>query len=321
MLNIEAHFDESGTDTDEITVAGYLFEAGRIDDFAMKWKALLDQNGLEFLHMTDFAPGRKEPYNKIENRTKLQMQFMGLIKRYAINGIVCNIKNHRDNMGMSYYGAAKGAVNATLEWANRTSYKGEIFYFFEAGATGQGLLDREFKTIANDPAYISYYRYAGHAFLQKQNNAGIQAADFLAWQYHNYTKKRVKSDLPRLDLRSLLRHPHHIDDECGDLPREAQIQSVTESRLRIETVHYLPRDTSDIPGTRLICTADVPPIAGGIKGKILACPTCMRAIAEDITPHQILSRIIPTNRFILRCYCGQDCVVPATLPPFVPDEF
>src|SRR5687768_8404354 len=100
-LRIEGHFDESGTDHSELTVAGYLFEAEKMDPFTNAWCALLDENDIPFLHMRDFAPGNP-PFDRIENRTKLQMQFMRLIKSYAINGIVCNIPNNRDNGGASY---------------------------------------------------------------------------------------------------------------------------------------------------------------------------------------------------------------------------
>jgi len=37
-LHVEAHFDESGTDSKELTIAGYLFEASEIDTNACERK-------------------------------------------------------------------------------------------------------------------------------------------------------------------------------------------------------------------------------------------------------------------------------------------
>lgn len=178
-VHIEAHFDESGTHSDQITIAGYLFEQARIDRFCEEWERLLRLNDIPFLHMTDFAPGNP-PYDKIPNRTQLQMKFMRLIKSYSINGVVCNINNNIDNIGNSYAQCVDKAVSSVIKWADDTAYAGKIAYIFEAGATGHGLVEQRFSEIARCPSMAASHRYAGHGFVPKINNPGVQAADFLA---------------------------------------------------------------------------------------------------------------------------------------------
>lgn len=313
MLRIEAHFDESGTDQNEITVAGYLFEAEKIDRFCDEWITLLRRNDIPYLHMADFAPGNA-PFHKIENRTRLQMQFMRLIKSHSINGIVCNIQNDKSNNGLSYLTGAKGAVRAVLDWADKTAYDGKIAYFFEAGATGQGLVEGEFQRIAKDPAISASHRYAGHGFLPKEGNPGVQAADFLAWQYHNFTKKRAKADLARLDMRALMRHPHLINDKCGEPPRRSRAQSCGESRGRLEYVHYLPAITPEEAKGLSVLVAGADGFGIMVQGDaaptgVLACPNCWRSLIES---HH--NRVI---NMAFKCWCGTYSFKPAILPPHV----
>jgi hypothetical protein len=158
-LRIEAHFDESGTDAKEITLAGYLFEAERLEQFSLDWIALLDLHNLPYFHMVDLAHGNA-PFEGLskEARIRLQMKFMSLIKRYAINGIVCNIANIKNNSGTAYLSAVEGAVRLALEWADKASFDGKIGYFFEAGANGQSLVDARFQEIATDRVWVPAQR-------------------------------------------------------------------------------------------------------------------------------------------------------------------
>lgn len=244
-MKVEVHFDESGTDAREITLAGYMFEADRFDSFASEWLAILREHDLPFFHMVDCAHGNRPFHNLHKNqRVRLQMRLMSVIKRYSINGIVCNILNKKENSGASYLEAVCRSLEIVAEWAENTTFEGKIAYFFEAGANGRHLVDARFGEIATDLGKRNRHRFAGHAFLPKDGNPGVQAADFLAWQYHNFTKKRKVLDLPRLDFRSLLRHPHSMVDDCGELPSDSTVRSIGESRRGLETVLYLPHGTT-----------------------------------------------------------------------------
>lgn len=311
-LSIEVHFDESGTHADEITLAGYLFESKRLDEFCEKWESELKKFDLPFFHMVDCAHGTGI-FNKIEksDRLKIQMNLMRLIKRYSVNGIVANIKNDRKNSGEGFRSLVVCAAESVVRWAMATTYTGKVGYYFEAGANGHGLVGDWFNDVARNPGSTGYYRYGGHSFLPKEGNPGVQAADLLAWQYHNYTKKRKKKDLARLDLRALLRHPHVIDDACGPPPRESSMQSVKASRLNNETVHYLPRATQKQikTGAIIVMHHDFTPFIGRVRCGILACPDCFRALAEGYP-------IAGIRGIIIKCWCGTHCLAPMQMAPF-----
>lgn len=310
MTIVEAHFDESGTGKRELTLAGYLFESDRIAEFCDQWSSELSRYGLPYFHMVDCAHGSK-PFDKLDkiDRTRLQMKLMQLVKRYAITGIVCNIPNMKDNSSQSYSEAAINAAGLAVDWANRTAYDGKIAYFFESGAEGQGLLDGHFREVANCPSKEGHYRYAGHAFIPKRDNPGVQAADLLAWQYHNFTKKRSEHGVSRLDLRALLRHPHIINDDCGQPPKEigvGEFQDIVSSRTKTETVIYLPRATKKQRrfGTSIHTSGkDTWMLAMKHSNTVLCCPTCYRALILGMELRQI-------KRIVLKCPCGEHCWTP-----------
>jgi hypothetical protein len=308
-LRLEVHFDESGTDADELTLAGYIFQADRIDQFAAEWNKLLNMHSLPFLHMRDFAPGNV-PFKNIDNRIRLQMQFMSLIKKYTVNGIVCNIRNNKDNRGQSYLDGVKGAVKQVLNWVDQVGFEGKIAYYFEAGATGQGLAESYFREIAEDSAECRSHFYAYHEFVKKDGGVCVQAADFLAWQYHNFTRKRSQQNLARLDMRALLRHPHLISDECGDPPRKSKTQSVVESKSRKEIIHYLLVAEAGKQYAEMLPDADFTLFVGQDIGVILACPNCFRAVAEDCAPKMF-------SDIVIHCWCKTRCLIPPLLPPYV----
>lgn len=312
VLSVQAYFDESGTGHDELTVAGYLFEADRIEQFCEEWEGLLAPYQLPYFHMVDCAHGAP-PFKHMnrDDRNRLQTALMKLIKRFSVNGIVCNVHNSRDNAGQRYLNAVKAAARLIIEWADRTAYSGRIAYFLESGANGQNLTDGWFHEIAGAPGSVDYYRYAGHAFVPKVGNPGVQAADLLSWQYHNFTKKRVDNNLARLDLRALLRHPHAYSDACGEPPRESEVQSIDQSRRRIETVHYLPTITEEThAGEQIIApVTDFTPIRSDGSTFVLACPGCLRAIWDGASKGTI-------KNIAIRCWCGTVCKLPAALPPY-----
>jgi hypothetical protein len=318
-LKIEVHFDESGTDAKELTVAGYLFEATRIDEFCHLWNKQLAEHDLPYFHMVDCAH-QAPPFDKMtkDETVRLAMRMMGLIKRFSINGFVCNIQNDKTKKATFYAQAVSQATGMVTEWAEKTSFEGSIAYFFENG-DGQGLADDYLKSIPNDPGLKSARRYAGHSFVPKTGNPGVQAADLLAWQYHNFTKKRANSTLARLDLRSLLRHPHLISDNCGALPRESNLQSWEESRYRIETVYYLPSaKENELDGAAIIVTdGDFTLLEGDNTGKILACQNCLRAVAEGFSVSDWHSRFKTQNYFLIQCACKAYCRIPEVMIPLL----
>lgn len=313
-MAIQAHFDESGTDAAEITVAGYIFEESRVQDFEEKWDQVLARFDVPFFHMVDCAHGNS-PFDDLDKteRIKLQMVLMGLIKRYSVNGFVCHMDNAKQD---GYVPATQKCLDLVRSWCTTTKYEGDISYFFESGARGQGELDIFMSNLGSSDDLIHRYRYQKHAFLSKLNNPGVQAADFLAWQYQKYTKDRNTRSVGRLDLRALMRHPHVIYDSQGVPPKESAFRSVNKSRSFNESIHYLPRREARPSDTVIAVMNDIVPLSGNIEGRHLACANCFRVLVENSTPSEIFQRFAVPNNLLLRCWCGRDSLVPAILAPY-----
>ena len=116
-MNIEAHFDESGTGSDQITVAGYLFESEKISLFYDQWHHELERYGLPYFHMVDCAHGMP-PFNTMEKieRIRLQMKLMNLIKRFSIkSNDVSRYKAEEEQKEFMSSVSAKSSSNAGAE--------------------------------------------------------------------------------------------------------------------------------------------------------------------------------------------------------------
>jgi hypothetical protein len=290
-----------------MTMAGYLFETSRISDFSEMWHQRLHKLGLSYFHMVDCAHGKGDyiaiPTNA---RIRLQMNLMRLIKEFSINGIVCNVKNEPDNSGKIYGSLVERCFRSVSLWADAASHDGKVEFFFESGAKGAGYANAYFERNRRDPNSPVFKRYGGHTFISKEGNAGIQAADFLAWQYQNFTKKRTSLDLPRLDTRALLRHPHLISDECGEAPVKSVLQNIEESRAYKEVVYYMPKATRQQieHGSVLIPSTDFTLFQGESKRKVvMACSSCFRALTDRIEISQM-------RNVIIKCFCGQHSFLP-----------
>lgn len=314
MCDLELHLDESGSGTGQFTLAGYLFEASRLERFSAEWHDCLDRNHLPFFHMVDCAHGNQS-FQAISkrDRVRLQMTLMRLIKKYSIGGFVINIGAEGVDPKHIYSLAAQRMISLLQYWARMVSFEGNLRPIFEDGGYGKGLVELAFKKAINSPAPGDTLRIDLPSFMPKMNNAGIQAADFLAWQYHNFTKKRKKQSLARLDFRALLRHPHLIKDDLGEPPRKSTWQSVSASRNRIETVFYAsPMTLEEAKETAVFVFGkdDIKILHTEGSTCVFVCPECYRAICE-IYPNQITSGFLG-----FKCWCGQLCKVSRVNAPF-----
>jgi hypothetical protein len=107
---------------------------------------------------------------------------------------------------------AQGVLDGVHQWADGNNYRGDIAHFFEAGAAGQTEANRLMQTIFETPQWRKACRYSGHSFVPKDGNAGVQAADLFAWQFHTETRRQVEraGRSMRKDFESLVQHPHNF---------------------------------------------------------------------------------------------------------------
>ena len=235
IMLVNAYFDESaGTarckhpldgsrqDVKTLSVAGYLVESEQAKLLSQEWQAVLDQYGLPYFHMVDCAHGNGV-FAKLTAKQRIQVgaRMIGNIKRRTIRGfgISLNVSQFKSLMPPDhplikkpYTLCAHSILDGVRSWARENKYHGDIAYFFEAGAAGQKEANALMHALFETAVWRKACRYVGHSFVAKEQAAGVQAADLLAWQFHTETRRQLeKTGRPRRkDFESLFAHPHNI---------------------------------------------------------------------------------------------------------------
>jgi hypothetical protein len=210
------YFDESGSHAGSrlMSVAGYWFDQQQAARFTRDWAKDLSGFGLSHAHMTDCALGFGE-YKNLSLRQRVQVQTLLIqhIKRRSRFGFgVCISPKMYDEIMAGIPGAPSCyslclmlCVNKIGEFARVTHYPGKLSYFFESGHQSAKEADRFVKAL-DTIGSADYHRYAGHAFLDKDEALPLQAADMFAWHLRHYYDRALDGHVePRRDYRALAR--------------------------------------------------------------------------------------------------------------------
>lgn len=205
-----------------ICIAGYLVKAEQAKRLSEEWQAILDKFGLPYFHMVDCAHGN-DVFAALDKRDRIQVaaRMIGIIKRRTMRGIGISLNVNQFTALMPpdhpliktpYTLCARGLLDGVQEWIEANNYTGDVAYFFEAGHASQPEANRLMQVVFGDPKLRKALRYAGHSFVPKEQSAGVQAADLLAWQFHTETRRQIeRADRPpRKDFESLFAHPHNV---------------------------------------------------------------------------------------------------------------
>lgn len=238
FVEVENHFDESGTHAGSpvLCLAGYIIEKetyGRLKD---EWNAVLNwpelPKPLEYFRMSECAPdpgnGQFEGVSK-DLRIKVETAMIEIIKRHTSMGLAVTIDEAeydrlmprgRVLTGSAYSFCAQIILGGVAHWIAGQPQVDEAAYFFEEGHDSQAETDWIMRTMFRNERAKQSMRYAGHGFVKKKGNPGVQAADLLAWQMFTDRKHTFGGRPRRRDLVSLLEHPHrvrHIDTRMIEL--------------------------------------------------------------------------------------------------------
>ncbi len=205
---LEAYFDESGTHKGSpvMCVSGFLFNPRNCRAFCRDWRSVLNELGVGYLHMKEFAPGGGI-YRDIssERRNYALRKFIRIIGQRKTFGITVACKEDEfrrlaaprwfNLYGQPYTVCANLCLRAIGEWADDHSYYGKIAYFFEAGAKHQRELADLLEKCSKDAKAAKVIRYGSHTFADKKLVQPLQAADLLAWEF---CKLEVDSHIHRV---------------------------------------------------------------------------------------------------------------------------
>jgi hypothetical protein len=205
---IDAYFDESESFKEHkiLTVAGYIFEREKAENFHNEWYEVLKASNIDVFHMVDNAHGNGD-FRKIkkDDRIILQKNLVKLISKSASFGIAVSVDLDAFSIMIANLPDAPDAftfccrlccVGARV-WADeRDSASLEekisgISYFFEAGNSCQQSANKEMSDVFNNEVLRQRYRYVSHSFIPKRYSACVQAADMLAWLHGNSMRRYV----------------------------------------------------------------------------------------------------------------------------------
>ena len=243
---IQAYFDESYSEKGErfCCVAGYLFDPDSARALDTKWADTLRRfKDLPYFRMSSCAHGN-EPFDRLDKdeRIAVEKEVISHIAAHAKVGICTSISDQLvldtpidpiDPHGSAYTFLCYHSLLALREWVRRTSFDGNIAYFFEAGDRFQPQANNMMETVFLLREERETFRYAGHAFVDKAKVRPVQTADVLAWHVVTDQRRQQEGKGRRADFNALLEcetlHRHISKDDFlmkrafwADLPSDVK---------------------------------------------------------------------------------------------------
>jgi len=183
-----AYFDASGTKKEQrvLTVAGFVGRVPKWDRFNLEWSAILSEENVTAMHMTDFASSRGEFVSwkgQAERRRKFISLLCECIKRHTNKGFASSVilSDYREvnakfmlseGVGKPYTLCARACLGALAQWAKKKKVKNEdMLVSVEHGDQDQGEL-------------IKMARSDGFKVIpiSKADVQAFQAGDLVAWK-------------------------------------------------------------------------------------------------------------------------------------------
>lgn len=184
-----AAFDASGNESSGlIVVAGFISSVKDWKSFSALWHARLEEDGLEYFHMVDFASSReqfRQGWREDEARRQhLLGDLLGLIKSHAYRQFSSAVEmktfsrlsaeNKRKSSLNAYVLAARTCAADVRRWQGQEGFYSPTAFIFEDGDEGRGMLKRRFlEDGLSEPI-----------FAPKRECAIVQAADILAYELY-----------------------------------------------------------------------------------------------------------------------------------------
>ena len=224
-----AYFDESGThpESDAAVVAGFVFDVTQWEAFSEKWRKVLTEFGVDFMHMTDLENRRRQFTGwSVAKKEELLNLLLPIIHDHTFRsvGVVVFKKSFDallsdpvkqicgDQYGLATLVCWRHLGLVMQEW------DGWINCTMESGAQGAGALllihteDSKFTTWHNE------HRILNLSFADKREFLPLQAADILAYELYKdvprqFGKANRKARYPLRILGQKTHQWHYIQEK------------------------------------------------------------------------------------------------------------
>ena len=201
MAMFSAYFDASGHPSDRkvLTVAGFVSTVKKWTRFDVEWSAVLNSEGIDSFHMTDFVSSRGKFAigwkGKTERRRLFIEKLAGCLKKNVnksfrmtllLDGYnkVNSIYRLEETFGRPYTLCSMMCSHTLRQWAKKKDAQSNLLYYFEDGDLDKGEFE-EFHKAAYKVKPL---------FLEKSRAVAFQAADFAGWKIRNSVQESIKSD-------------------------------------------------------------------------------------------------------------------------------
>lgn len=202
---ISAFFDESETgDKSVFAVAGVYFDDDGLQRFTDAWRTRTAT--LEGPYRTAHcATGRgafgKSPWNKDTCnqfmrdtaaliRDTYKMAMVVTVEPNVVSAIWSKSQTARETFPGPYALAILHCLQLARQWADKIEYAGNIEYWFEDGAVGQGQTQSILSRIVAHEELSTRYMLGAHRFAPKGEAVAFAAADFLGWQRQRHLSEK-----------------------------------------------------------------------------------------------------------------------------------
>ena len=188
MAVFSAYFDASGSKKDPrvLTVAGFVARVRKWDRFNDEWSAILSEENVTSMHMTDFASSKKEFVTwkgQSERRRRFIFRLSECIRRNTNKGFASSLilSDYSDlnseymlseYLGQPFTLCMRGCLGGVARWAKKKKVKTEnMLIAIEQGDDDQGEL-------------IQIARSDGFKVIQllKTDAKAFEAGDMVAWK-------------------------------------------------------------------------------------------------------------------------------------------
>jgi hypothetical protein len=242
MTEYAAYFDDSGhpDDQEAVVVAGFIASEHEWLLFEREWHEILDREGMESFHMTDFEKSKVWPPHKKE---AVLRRLIDTIRVRTVKSISSGVfmsdyrqineqRAFEETVGTPYALAGRTVTKALNDWKSSLASDDKLLVFFEDGTKHKGdFIDAMKRDELPCPA-----------FLKKREATPLQAADLLAWEvFHAFKTKQ-----PRPSLRRLVRDVSAENLDHGFFGIEAL------ERLCVHPDAKVPLRSELAPGTVIV---------------------------------------------------------------------
>ncbi len=258
MYSYTAYMDESGTHdgSESVVVAGFISLPPMWVEFSAKWQLALNDFGLDYFHMADFANhvGPYASWNEEERRLRLA-RLLTIVSENTLGSVATCVplKPFQDifsprakSICGDAYGLATVACFMYLaEHLRDQSLDGWVNYVLESGSRGAGQIANVFNANERDPSQKADLRLSSLRFENKRQFLPLQGADILAYElYKNWPRERAAREqiehqkrIPRFPLVELAKAPHswgRLDEqELRKFNRLLSLRGILEDQGRL----------------------------------------------------------------------------------------